>query len=203
MRETEKQEVKHVNFSASMHPDMLKRAEQRARSLGLTRSRYVALCVEAELGGKFSAIGGEASGEPAEPASIDIGQAMERGGRYGEVKARSIEFEGDVEELLKAEGASFSRAAKVDSQRTDFLVDYKPPRARKVRKVAIECRYNMRNRYEVTLGQLLLLKNTPGVNGVVLVVPYLTHFDPAIRETFQANGIPVATPDTLMGALNG
>lgn len=198
---------KHKTFGVSFHPDLRDRANKRAKILGLTFSRYVTLCVEAELSGKIPDLLGAGAPLPPDAATsgaIDLEEAIERGGQYSEAKTLSIDFEDDIEEILTAEELCFTRAEKVAHLRTDFVLQHvhPDPKTEKTLKIALECRYNIKNRYEVTLGQLIILQNLPVLDAVILVVPYLQNFDPNIRQTFQQQGIEIATPDNLLHTLN-
>lgn len=198
---------KHKTFGVSFHPDLQARANARAKEHGLTFSRYVTLCVDAELNGRIPNLlantpsYGSAVAESPRPG-IDLDEAIERGGQYGEMKTLSIDFEDDIEDILNRGEICFNRAEKVAHLRTDFLVQHVDPDTGNTRRIALECRYNIRNRYEVTLGQLIIIKNLPSIDAVILVVPYLTNFDPRIHDTFTQQAIPVTTPDNLVESIN-
>jgi len=188
---------KHRTVGISMNPTLEQRAKARAEALGLKFSPYVTLCIEAELKG-FSQI--------VRDDSLDLESAMRRAREYMGQKTVSIDFEEDVaqviEEFARRTGApACERLARVGGQRVDFLLEL-PPRGRVRRKVAVECRHNVRQYYALALGQGLLLRSCPDVDAVVLVVPYLEGFEPSVMAQFRAHGIHAATPDTL-GALLG
>jgi hypothetical protein len=187
---------KHKTVGVSFPPELRQRAADRARGLGLSFSKYVTLCVEAEVNGKPPQLVME-NLLPAGVAPLNLEAAVEEGSDYGAMKAASIGFEDDVEEILKQEDICYSRFAQVAHLRTDFLVQQVDPDSGRTRRIALECKYNVRNRATVTLGQCIILKSLPGVDAVVLCVPYLKHFDPHLRDTFAQQGIPVVTPDTL------
>ncbi len=196
---------KHKTFGVSFHPDLRDRTNQRAKSLGLTFSRYVTLCAEAELNGQIPSLLGTGAPQPTGATTgIDLEEAIERGGQYSEAKTLSIDFEDDIEEILSNEELCFTRAEKVAHLRTDFVLQHvhTDPKTERTLKIALECRYNIKNRYEVTLGQLIILQNLPALDAVILVVPYLKNFDPTIRQTFQQQGIQIATPDNLLQTLH-
>ena len=197
---------KHKTFGVSFHPDQRDRANKRAKTLGLTFSRYVTLCVEAELNGNIPSLLGNGPGPGPGPAApgIDLEEAIERGGQYSEAKTLSIDFEDDIEEILSNEELCFTRAEKIAHLRTDFVLQHvhTDPETERTIKIALECRYNIKNRYEVTLGQLIILQNLPALDAVILVVPYLQNFDPTIKETYQQQNIQIATPDNLLQTLH-
>ncbi len=201
---------KHKTFGVSFHPDQRERANKRAKTLGLSFSRYVTLCVEAELGGSIpKLLGPNTSASPSSQpppqgagTSIDLEEAIERGGQYSEAKTLSIDFENDIEEILTTEELCYTRAEKVSHLRTDFVIQHIHPKTEQTLKIALECRYNIKNRYEVTLGQLIILQNLPVLDAVILVVPYLQNFDPTIKQTFQQQNIQITTPDNLLTTLN-
>lgn len=203
------QKAKHRTIGVSFHPDLKQRADDRARGMGLSFSRYVTLCVEAELRGHIPNLlepgdadeaNRPAAPQPGAPSGLNLDEVRERGGAYVEAKTRAIDFENDIEEILEGHELAYERQAKVDRTRTTFLVEHIVTAAdglERVRKVALECHHNLRDRYEVVLGQTIHLNALPGIHAVVLVVPYLTTFDGVFRRIFEEQGIRVATPDTL------
>lgn len=191
---------KHKTVGVSFHPELRQRAISRARSLGLSFSRYVTLCVESELGERVVPLAAEAA--PMPPAdSLNLEAAIDEGSEYGAAKARSIGFEEDVDEILRAEDFCYNRMASVAHLRTDFLIQQVADDDERVFKVALECKHNMRGRYTVTLGQTIILQSLPGVDAVLLCVPYTRNFDQHVHETFRQHGIPVTTPDTVVEVL--
>ncbi|MGE9294425.1 MAG: hypothetical protein ACQKBW_12485 [Puniceicoccales bacterium] len=192
---------KHKTVGVSFPPDLRQRASERARGLGLSFSKYVTLCVEAEVGGKPPQLVME-NLLPAGAPPLNLEAAVEEGSDYGAMKAASIGFEDDVEDILKQEDICYSRFAQVAHLRTDFMLQHVEPATGKTLRIALECKYNVRNRATVTLGQCIILKSLPGVDAVMLCAPYLKHFDTHLRDTFDQQGIPVVTPDTLSLALD-
>ncbi len=191
---------KHKTIGVSLAPELRQQASERAQSLGLTFSRYVALCLEAEIQARPPRQLFE--GLPGRERDLDLARALDEGGEYGAAKAAAIAFEDDIEDILRAESLDYERFASIAHLRTDFLVR-RPARGKtRARHVALECKHTMRQRYTVTLGQSLILKSLPNVHAVVLCVPYTRNFDPHVRETFAEHGIPVVTPDSLPEALN-
>jgi|GEM_PF-2209339 len=184
---------KHRTVGISMNPAFEQRAKARAEALGLKFSPYVTLCVEAELKG-FSQI--------VRDDSLDLESALRRAREYMGQKTNSIDFEDDVENVIKASSPRISsqRFARVSGLRVDFLLTLKAASGKAERKVAVECRYNVKQYYALALGQGLLLRSSSEIEAVVLVVPYLQGFDTAVMEQFKVHGIHAATPDTL-GAL--
>ncbi len=209
---------KHKTFGVSFHPGQRDRANNRAKNLGLSFSRYVTLCVEAELNGQIPSLLGPGSSPPEKTPGpgigIDIDEAIERGGQYSEAKTLSIDFEDDIEEILTNEELCYTRAEKIAHLRTDFVLQHiyihtgtgagadPGPETERTLKIALECRYNIKNRYEVTLGQLIILQNLPALDAVILIVPYLQNFDPIIKQTYQQQNIQITTPDNLLQTLN-
>lgn len=187
---------KHKTVGVSFHPDLRRRAAERARGIGLSFSKYVTLCVEAEVNGKPPQLVME-NLLPAGATPLNLEAAVEEGSDYGAMKAASIGFEDDVETILTEDELCYTRFAEVAHLRTDFLIQHVVPDTERTLRIALECKYNIRNRATVTLGQCIVLKNLPGVDAVMLCVPYLTHFDQHLRDTFAQQGIPVATPDSL------
>jgi len=200
-------DTRHKTVGVSLSPELRERAAERARGLGLSFSRYVALCVEAELNGRapqlvleglLPAGGGDVGGGAG---GVDLEEAVEAGSDYGAAKAQSIGFEDDIEDILKAEEVCYERFARVAHLRTDFLVRQVEAATGRERRVALECKASIRGRYTVALGQAMILQALPGLDAVVLCVPYRKNFDAHVLETFAAQGIPVATPDSLVGVL--
>lgn len=203
MSELKDPEMKHKTIGVSFHPLLRDKASDRAAQLGLSFSKYVTLCVEAELKGNVpTLLGDEPSATYAPNEGVTLDTAIERGTRYGEAKAASSEFANDIEAILKAHDYSFTREEKIAHLRADFLVQYVENKGKgKTRSIALECSHNIRNRYEIALGQAILLKSMPNVDAVIICVPYLSTFDPQMRATFLQNGIPTATPDSLVQTL--
>lgn len=172
-------------FGISLPPALKGRGEARAGALGLSFSRYVALCVEAELNGHVASLVAE--------EGPDLERAVERARSYLEQKARSVEFEEDVAARLHEEGVSFARLARVGEMRVDFLVTTSDGR-----HVAVECRSNARTQRQLLLGQAILLSVQPGIDGVVVVVPYLRAIEPEMKALLEERGIRLATVDGLV-----
>ncbi len=237
---------RHKTIGISFHPELRQRAAQRAQALGLAFSRYVALCVESDLGdrsapwwpevptpaGQGGAIAAgrgvailsnalsEAAGSAVEASEGSAGavrpppqrrgladefsldEAIELGGEYGLAKARSIAFEEDIEEILRAEDFCYERLAPVAHLRTDFLIQHAAEGRDRPMRVALECKGGLRGRYALTLGQLLVLRSLPSIDAVLLCIPYTRNFDPHVRETFRQQGLPIVTPDTLVETLH-
>jgi len=193
-------EKKHKTVGVSFAPDLRHRAAERARGLGLSFSKYVTLSVEAELNGRPPQLLME-SLLPGSPSPLNLESAVEEASDYGAMKAASIDFEDDIEEILKTDDLCHTRFAEVAHLRTDFLIQHVVPETGRTLRIALECKYNVRSRATVALGQCIILKNLPGVDAVLLCVPYLKHFDPHLTDTFAQQGIAVATPDTLSGEL--
>lgn len=194
-------DLKHKTVGVSFHPQLRQRAAERARTLGLSFSRYVALCVESELGEPRPPLPGEASPGALARADLNLEDAIDEGSDYGLAKAQSIRFEEDIEEILTADDFCFERLAHVAHLRTDFLIHDASPEGERTLKVALECKHDLRNRYTVTLGQAIILRSLPGIDAVLLCVPYLRNFDAHILQTYRDQGIPVTTPDTLSTTL--
>lgn len=188
-----KKPQKHKTFGVSFHPNLQKRAGARAEALGLSFSRYVTLCVEAELAGKVTQLIPE--------DSVDLEKAIVRARHYMEAKTQSIEFENDIEEILTAEGILFTRFEKAGKLLTDFMVRLPLSGRRKELIIALDCRYNIRNNATVALGQTILLKSEPALDAVILVVPYLKNFDSLLLETFRQQNILITTPDKVLQTL--
>lgn len=176
---------KHRTVGISMGPALEQRARTRAEALGLKFSTYVTQCVEAELKGFAQIMRDESNG-------LDLEAALRRAKEYMTQKTSSIDFENDVEGLLRASGASVERFANVGGQRVDFLVGLPDGR-----KLAVECRYNPKQHYALILGQGLLLRSHPDISGVLLVVPYLEGFDEAVADQFAKNDVRLTSPDIL------
>jgi len=134
-------------------------------------------------------------------ADLNLEDAIDEGSDYGLAKAQSIRFEEDIEEILTADDFCFERLAHVAHLRTDFLIHDASPEGERTLKVALECKHDLRNRYTVTLGQAIILRSLPGIDAVLLCVPYLRNFDAHILQTYRDQGIPVTTPDTLSTTL--
>jgi len=183
MKKTET-ENKSRTVGISMSPSLETRAKARAESLGLKFSTYVAQCVDSELKG-FAQI--------MRDDSLDLDRALTRAREYMTQKTASIDFETDVENVLTKLGATFEKQAVVGGQRMDFLVTLKNP----ARKVAVECRHNIRQQYALSLGQGLLWRAHPDISAVALVVPYIEGFDEEIRKQFETHDIHLTTLDAL------
>ncbi len=188
---------KHRTVGISMSPTLEQRAKARAEALGLKFSPYVTLCVEAELKG-FSQI--------VRDDTLDIESAMHRAREYMMQKTASIDLEDDVEGLLRnlataRPGASLERFARLAGIRVDFLLTIPLCAGQGSLRIAIECRNNVRQHYALTLGQGLLLRASPELDAVVLLVPYLRGFDEAVLAQFRAHDIHASTPDTLAALL--
>ncbi len=204
----ENDKSRHRTIGISMHPGLHKKAIERAKSCGLTLSRYVALCLDAELSGKTTLLPERFPQSPPAPLpaggapDLDLEDAIVRGGQYMEKKTLAIDFENDVEDILDRHEFLFTRMEKVARTRTDFLIRHVDPATDKTHGIALECSYNVRRHFEVTLGQCIILRGLPAIDAVILAVPYLQHLDPHMIETFKQQDIPLATPDTLHRRLN-
>lgn len=189
--------LKHKTVGVSFPPDLRRRAAERARGLGLSFSKYVTLCIESEVTGRFPQLVVENLLPKPESSGLNLEAAIEEGSEYSAMKAASIGFEDDVETVLKQDDFCYERSAQAAHLRTDFLISNVNPESGKNCQIALECKYNIVGRATVALGQAVILKSLPGVSGVVLCVPYLKHFDPHVREAFLSQGIPVTTPDNV------
>lgn len=194
-------ENKARTVGVSLLPDLRERASDRARALGLSFSRYVALCLEAELRGEVPRLVSDPEEPPGGSEAVNMDEALQRGRRYAAMKALSIDFENDIEALLRAEGLAAERGGSCGDLRSDFLVQLPRGGNETPWQVAVECRANIRHRYTVTLGHLILLQSQPQVDGVVLVVPYTRGFDTPTAAALRAHGVPLVTPDSLPGEL--
>jgi len=175
--------LRHKTFGISLPVESKARAEARAVALGLTFSRYVNLCLEAELTGFAQIIRDDRA---------DLERALARARDYMARKTRAVEFEQDVGHVLARTGWEVERFAAVGPYRCDYRVtDHNGA------LWLLECRFNIRQNYALALGQCLLLRAVEAVNRVVLVVPYLEGFDTRTREQFEAQNIHLSTPDTL------
>jgi len=190
---------KHKTVGVSFHPELRERAGERARGLGLSFSRYVTMCVEAELNGRPPQLFESNPAAARDDASLQ--SAIDAGSEYGAAKAASIDFEDDIEEILTGENMTFQRYSSIANLRTDFLITYTEPGSSRVIRIALECKHNLRGRYTVTLGQAIILRSLPQVDAVVLCVPYLKNFDAQVRETFSLQDIPIAIPDNVVDIL--
>ena len=188
---------KHKTIGVSFPPELRRRASERARGIGLSFSKYVTLCVEAEIAGKPPQLVMENLLPKPEKTGLSLEAAIEEGSDYSAMKAASIGFEDDVETVLKQEDFCYERSAQAAHLRTDFLITNVNPESGKGCRIALECKYNITGRATVALGQAVILKSLPAISSVVLCVPYLKHFDPHVRDAFLAQGIPVATPDNV------
>lgn len=193
--------LKHKTIGVSFPPQLRLRAAERARSLSLSFSKYVTLCIESELEGRTPQQVVEHLLPEGKKDDMDLDAAIEQGTNYGAMKAASINFEDDIEAIMKQEEFSYERSAPVGHLRTDFLVTHVNEKNGKERKIALECKFNIANRGTVALGQAVILKSLPAIDGVVLCVPYLRHFDAHARDAFLGQGIPVATPDNIADVL--
>ena len=159
-------ELKAKTIGVSFHPHLREAAADRSTQLGLSFSKYVTLCVEAELAGRVpSLLGSDPVGVTPRSTSIDIDDAIERGGRYSEAKAASIDFENDIERILAHHDYDYERNEKIAHLRTDFLVQQIDEEGSRPRRIALECSHDIRKRYEVALGQAILLKSMPNIDG--------------------------------------
>ncbi|WP_309382704.1 hypothetical protein [Cerasicoccus frondis] len=194
---------KHKTVGVSFHPDLRERAGERSRELGLSFSRYVTLCVEAELNGHPSQLLSQPGTPPPAPTpaptreALNLQSAIDAGSDYSAAKAASIDFEDDIEEILRADDICYTRYAAISNHRTDFLIQHVHEKTDRTIRIALECKHNLRGRYTVTLGQAIILNSLPQVDAVILCVPYLKNFDAHIRETFAQQGIPIAIPDNV------
>ncbi|MGF1450890.1 MAG: hypothetical protein ACFB21_02305 [Opitutales bacterium] len=211
----------------SFHPELRQRAMDRAKALGLSFSRYVALCVESDLGDRPAPLSPEiASNEDAgagaspvpgsleylaarqagrwpeaSPEAVNLEAAIDAGGEYSAAKARSIAFEEDVESILRAEEVCYERLASIAHLRTDFLIQHAVETRDTPFKIALECKHTLRGRDTLTLGQLIVLRSLPAIDAVILCVPYTSNLDKHLKATFSQQGLPLATPDTLADVL--
>ncbi len=194
---------KHRTVGVSLSPDLRRRATARARELGVSFSRYVAQAVEGELRGRVLG-GGAGEEEPVGGGgggAVDVSAAIEEGSDYASRKSQAIGFEDDVEEILRRADLCFTRHAAVAHLRTDFLVQRVEPETDRTLRIAVECAHNVRNRATVTLGQAIIVKSLPNVDGVVLCVPYRRALEAHVLSAFEQHGIAVATPDDLLEQL--
>ncbi|MGF1485427.1 MAG: hypothetical protein ACFBZ8_13805 [Opitutales bacterium] len=191
---------KNKTVGVSLPPELRQQASDRAHALGLTFSRYVALCLEAEIQARPPRQLLEAL--PGTERPVDLERALDEGSEYGAAKAAAIAFEDDIEDIIRTEQFDYERFASVAHLRTDFLVRRTTRGKAHPRQIALECKHTVRQRYTVTLGQSIILKSLPTLHGVVLCVPYTRNFDPHVRDTFAQHGIPVVTPDSLPETLN-
>ncbi|WP_269542930.1 hypothetical protein [Cerasicoccus fimbriatus] len=195
---------KHKTVGVSFHPDLRERASERSRALGLSFSRYVTLCVEAELSGHPSQLlsqpGVPAPMPPATASArdeVNLQSAIDAGSDYSAAKAASIDFEDDIEEILRADDICYTRYSAIGNLRTDFLIQHVDEKTDRTVRIALECKHNLRGRYTVTLGQAIILNSMPQIDAVVLCVPYLKNFDEHVRDTFAQQNIPIAIPDNV------
>lgn len=191
---------KHKTVGVSFNPELRERASERARSLGLSFSRYVTLCVEAELNGRPPQLLFDLGQAPARE-EMDLQGAIDAGTDYSAAKAASIDFEDDIEEILKGEDICYTRYCSIGNLRTDFLIQHVDARTDRTVRIALECKHNLRGRYTVTLGQAIILRSLPQVDAVVLCVPYMKNFDAQVRDTFAQQDIPIAIPDNVVDIL--
>ncbi|KAF0094747.1 MAG: hypothetical protein E1N59_1751 [Puniceicoccaceae bacterium 5H] len=179
---------RHRPFTISLPPALKERAEARARALGLSFSRYVNRCLEAELQGHAQILRDEED-------AFDLARAVERAREFMLRKRDSIDFEDDVARILETLPVSVERFARVEDLRVDFLCTAGD------RRIAVECRANVRRNYALTLGQSLLLSATAELDAIVLVVPYLDGLDPRLVHELEPRGIVLTTPDRLAESL--
>ena len=177
-------ENRHRTVGVSMSPSIEARAKERASALGLKFSTYVTQCLDAELKG-FAQI--------MRDDSLDLDSALRRAQEYMTQKTASIDFETDVEGVLTKMGLVYEKQANLDGQRMDFLVTLMNP----IRKIAVECRHNVRQQYALSLGQGLLWRAHPDISAVAVVVPYIEGFEETVLRQFSEHDIHIATPDTL------
>ena len=187
MTETEEAK-KHRTVGISMSPSLELRAKTRAEALGLKFSPYVTQCIEAELKG-FAQI--------MRDDTLDLDSAIRRAREYMVQKTASIDFEMDVEGILERAGGKLEKLASVGGQRVDFVLTLPSPK----RRVAVECRSNVKQHYALVLGQGLLLRSHPDISAVALVVSYLEGFDTAVMAQLVKHDIHVTTPDALESLL--
>lgn len=193
-------DLKHKTVGVSFHPELRERAMARAKALGLSFSRYVAQCVETDLGDRPSPLNAEAPSAPsAEGLSLEA--AIDAGGEYGAAKARSIAFEEDVEAILRAEEVCYERLASVAHLRTDFLIQHAVEHRDEPHRIALECKHSVKGRETLVLGQLIVLRSLPMVDAVILCLPYTRNVDAHLRKTFAEQNLPLATPDNLVEVL--
>lgn len=185
--------LKARTIGVSFPPEVKKRADVRTEALGLSFSRYVTLCVEAELSGQISQL------LPEE--GLDLDRAIQRARSYMDSKALAVGFESDVEALIHKAGWPCERFARLDGGiRTDFLLT--PPWGAKRPRIAVECRYHIKANYALAIGQTLVLKAHPEVDSVVLTVPYMEGFDSKMLGLMRKEQIYVTTIDTLPALIN-
>ncbi|GHC10891.1 hypothetical protein [Cerasicoccus arenae] len=191
---------KHKTVGVSFNPELRDRASERSRSLGLSFSRYVTMCVEAELNGRQPQLLTELGAAPVRE-DLNLQSAIDAGSDYSAAKAASIDFEDDIEEILRDEDICYTRYSSVANLRTDFLIQHVDEKTDRTIRIALECKHNLRGRYTVTLGQAIILRSMPQIDAVVLCVPYMKNFDDHVRETFHQQDIPIATPDNVVSIL--
>lgn len=207
---------KHKTVGVSFNPQIRKSANLRSRQLGVTFSRYVSLCVEAEIAGMVPVLDSARGEHSALWSEVDrLEQTMDE-------RLRS-----DVAALLQRADISFVQQAVAGRVNADFFVSELPASAcapeadsgaplrysgahsaaardglngaESHSGVAIECRYPSPTGCAAVLGKAILLQQV--FTHVLLCVPYLSVFEPELLAVFAQQGITVVTPDTLLEAL--
>lgn len=165
--------------SFSLAPDLLEEAKKRSAELGLTFSRYVSLCVRAELGGGIADLLSDPAGPGSHPEA------------NGEATAALEEaFRKDVAETLNELGVSSERSTLA-------------PGALETAggRQLILCRYPWPEGWEATLGRLVYARQQHAE--VLLVVPYKRSLPNFVGTILAKEGIPVTTLDGLAEWVDG
>lgn len=194
-------ENKNKTVGVSFPPALRQRAGERSQAPGLSFSRYVQMCVEADLNGQAPALLHDDLTTKARP-QVNVQKAPDEGEEHSTAKAAGSGFADDIEEILKSEGLCYQRLAKVAQLRADFLITHLNPATDVEVRLALECTPKIRQRYTIAPGQAIILQSIPPIDGVILCVPYLKNFDEQVRDTFTQHGIPVATPDNVIEVIN-
>lgn len=132
----------------------------------------------------------DASIAPTAPAVDE-----EESARYMEAKSHSIAFEADVKHLLDEARILHTHPFNIPGKiAVDFVTRGKT-------KIALECKSNLTRDWDRVLGTCLLVKRNLPVDTVVLVIPYHNATSKSYEPDFEAHGIYMETPATLIARL--
>lgn len=109
---------KHKTVGVSFNPLVRQAANRRARQLGVSFSRYVGLCVEAEIAGRVS-LASLCDAQWADSGAVAWEQGVDLAESTGE------RLRADVGDLLLRAQVVFSRNALLGAMRADFWVGTK------------------------------------------------------------------------------
>ena len=107
----------------------------------------------------------------------------ERVYRYIDMKARSIAFADEVENIFKGLGVKYRKNYVKNGLVCDFILTDK--------NIGIECKFNAMRDIEKTLTTLRILQENMGLSSVVLIVPLKSEIPEEVFEIFSKQNIEI------------